>query len=237
MERGEPRRKAVRSRGMESHRPPDWAEETRRLARVSGQTGAWEIPRLPRLRRGVHPESACGGVERDPGAATLHGAPRSHSHPPSWPRPSQTPHGVTGFALPSARGGACLAGGAAGVCLSFLDFEGRRKSAPASRFGARRAWHRRCPQPLGLGRRRPQSFSRGRWSSPGAPRGHTFAEIEGKKFAPSQNFGLPKRPARAPSRRRPDLAPARLLGRHPDARHRKLRQAAWAYGFLSLRRP
>mgnify|MGYP006996403923 CR=1 FL=1 len=80
----------------------DSAKGTRRLAHVSGHIEAWEIPSTPVLKRGVHPESACDGVERNPRAATTRSAPCSHSHSRSWPRQSRIPGREAEFAGPSA---------------------------------------------------------------------------------------------------------------------------------------
>lgn len=132
--------------------------------------------------------------------------------------------GKAGFLGSSAREGACLARGAR-VCVRVFG-------APGVGGGV--------SPPLGSGpgacgtgdvpRRGAQGAGSPSLQS-GGTEGHTLAESEGKKFAPSPNFRLQRLPARAPSRHRvdPGPAPARLLGWHPDARHRKLRQAAWAY--------
>lgn len=109
--------------------------------------------------------------------------------------------------------GTCLAGGVL-VCLSFLVSGRRRRNAPAAVYGAKCAWHRGCPParattviPL-----RPREQPRG---TEGA-----FARKERReKFAPSPNFEIQRRPARAPSRRGPNpgtharLAPPQAPGR------------------------
>lgn len=71
-------RKAVRGRGTESHRPPG-QQEGRGDSRVSGEIGVWEISPLPKLKKGVKPESVCGRGEGNPGAATRRSAPCSYS--------------------------------------------------------------------------------------------------------------------------------------------------------------
>ena len=80
MERRELGKKAAADEEQRASGCRDTAEGTRRLAHVLGLIEAWEVSCTPALKRGVHPESARGGVERSPRAATTRRAPCSHSH-------------------------------------------------------------------------------------------------------------------------------------------------------------
>lgn len=118
------------------------------------------------------------------------------------------------FRGPSARGSVCLAE-AVRVCVILLGSGGGGRGGsgervcppppPDSREGLRGTGHDRRRASLAAGVPSPCAAARG--AAQGLRGGTHSRRAKGKKFAPSPNFGLQRRPARAPARRGPHPRP------------------------------
>lgn len=121
------------------------------------------------------------------------------------------------------------------MCLSFLGRRGRGVSdegiPPPPDLGQGMRGTGEIPPARGPGRGCLQSLQRRPGSSPRAPRRHSLGELEGKTLfqvqtLDSRDSPRASTPAADPTQR---LSRAPLLHRHPNAKHRKLPLAAWAY--------